>query len=147
MFLGTRPGSLVRIHARGALGLGRAGRRGASGFCDFEPGAFLNLYRIAHSESTVDKWNNSTSLPSAGARRDETCGKKYWCLVKGQWPPQLGPMLTLRGVASIAELIAAACLVIALAGFAKWRVASWLVCGAAAALALVVAALVVIGQS
>jgi len=56
-------------------------------------------------------------------------------------------MTTLRGVASIAELIAAACLVVALAGFAKWRGASWLVCGAAAALALIVAALVVIGQS
>jgi hypothetical protein len=60
---------------------------------------------------------------------------------------QLRPMLTLRGVASIAEVIAAICLVVALAGFAKWRVASWLVCGAAAAVALVVAALVVIGQS
>jgi hypothetical protein len=32
MFLGTRPGSLVRIHARGALGVGGAGHRGASGF-------------------------------------------------------------------------------------------------------------------
>ena len=62
-------------------------------------------------------------------------------------PLQLRPMLTFRGVASIAELIAAACVVIALAGFAKLRVASWLVCCAAAALALVVAALVVIGQS
>jgi hypothetical protein len=37
--------------------------------------------------------------------------------------------------------------VAALAGFAELRVASWLVCGAAAALGLVVAALVVIGQS
>lgn len=68
-------------------------------------------------------------------------------LVKGRRPPQLRLMTTLRGVASIAELIAAACLVVALAGFAKWRGASWLVCGAAAALALIVAALVVIGQS
>jgi hypothetical protein len=56
-------------------------------------------------------------------------------------------MLSSTGVASIAELIAAVCLVVALAGFAKWRAASWLVCGAAAAVALVVAALVVIGQS
>jgi len=56
-------------------------------------------------------------------------------------------MLTSRGIASLAEIIAVVCLVVALAGFAKWRVASWLVCGAAAALALVVAALVVIGQS
>jgi hypothetical protein len=76
MFLGTRPGSLVRIHARGALGLGGAGTWGASGFCDFEPGALLNLYRIAHSELTVDKWNNSTSLSSSGTRRDETCGPR-----------------------------------------------------------------------
>ena len=59
----------------------------------------------------------------------------------------LRPMLSSTGVASIAELIAAVCLVVALAGFAKWRAASWLVCGAAAAVALVVAALVVIGQS
>ena len=56
-------------------------------------------------------------------------------------------MLSSTGAASIAELIAAICLVLALAGFAKWRAASWLVCGAVAALALIVAALVVIGQS
>jgi hypothetical protein len=37
--------------------------------------------------------------------------------------------------------------VVAVAGFAKWHAASWLVCGAVAALALIVAALVVIGQS
>jgi len=34
---------------------------GASGFSDFQLGAFLNLYRIAHSELTVDKWDNSAS--------------------------------------------------------------------------------------
>jgi hypothetical protein len=56
-------------------------------------------------------------------------------------------MLSSTGAASIAELIAAICLVAALAGFAKWRAVSWLVCGAVAAVALVVAALVVIGQS
>jgi hypothetical protein len=56
-------------------------------------------------------------------------------------------MLSSTGVASIVELIAAICLVVALAGFVKWRAASWLVCGAVAALALIVAALVVIGQS
>jgi hypothetical protein len=38
---------------------------GASGFGDIEPGTFLNLYRIAHSELTVDKWDNSISLPIA----------------------------------------------------------------------------------
>jgi hypothetical protein len=62
--LGTRPGSLVRIHARVPPGLGERDVRGASGFSHFEPGTFLNLYRIAHSELTVDKWKNSTSLPS-----------------------------------------------------------------------------------
>ena len=56
-------------------------------------------------------------------------------------------MITVRGVAIIAELSAGAGLVIALVGFAKWRVAPWLVCCAVAILTLVVAALVVIGQS
>lgn len=36
-------------------------------------------------------------------------------LVKGQRPPQLTPVLALRGVASIAELIAAACVIYAVA--------------------------------
>ena len=27
---------------------------------DFEPRTFLNLYKIAHSELMVDKWNNFT---------------------------------------------------------------------------------------
>jgi hypothetical protein len=35
-------------------------------------------------------------------------------------------MVTLHGIALIAELIAAAWLAIALAGFAKWRAAPWL---------------------
>jgi hypothetical protein len=56
-------------------------------------------------------------------------------------------MLSSTGVASIAELVAAICLLVALACFAKWRAAPWLVCGGVAAVALVVAALVVIGQS
>ena len=42
---------------------------GASGFGDIEPGTFLNLYRIAHSELTVDKRDNSTPLSSSGARQ------------------------------------------------------------------------------
>ncbi len=54
------------------------------------------------------------------------------------------PMITLNGVALIAELVAAACLAIALAGFAKWRAASWLLCCVVATLALIAAALVVI---
>ena len=53
-------------------------------------------------------------------------------------------MVTLHGIALIAELIAAAWLAIALAGFAKSRAAPWLAC---ATLALIIAALVVIEAS
>ena len=35
----------------------------------FGPATILNLYRIAHSESTVDKWDNSTSGQTVTARR------------------------------------------------------------------------------
>ena len=37
----------------------------------FGPATILNLYRIAHSESTVDKWDNSPSGQTVRARR--TC--------------------------------------------------------------------------
>jgi hypothetical protein len=37
----------------------------------FGPATILNLYRIAHSESTVDKWDNSPSAQTVRARR--TC--------------------------------------------------------------------------
>jgi hypothetical protein len=50
-------GVLVRDKL-GRLGLG--GER-ASGSYKFAPGAFPNLYNVAHSETTVDKSNNSTS--------------------------------------------------------------------------------------
>jgi hypothetical protein len=56
-------------------------------------------------------------------------------------------MVTLHGIALIAELIAAAWLAIALAGFTKWRKAPWLVCCGVATLALIIAALVVIEAS
>jgi hypothetical protein len=56
-------------------------------------------------------------------------------------------MLTLHGIALLAELFAAASLAIALAGFAKWRDTPWLVCCGAAILAMIVAALVVIEAS
>jgi len=36
------------------------------------------------------------------------------------------PMIGFHGLALIAELVAAACLAIALAGFARWRDAPWL---------------------
>ena len=56
-------------------------------------------------------------------------------------------MLTMHGVALVAELLAAACLVIALVGFAKWRQAPWLACCGAATLALIIAVLVVFEAS
>jgi hypothetical protein len=56
-------------------------------------------------------------------------------------------MFNLQGIASIAELIAVACIVIALIGFARWRVAWWLVFCVVAILALIVAALVAIKAS
>jgi hypothetical protein len=39
----------------------RAGGKEGVGGDDFDPGAFPNLYKVAHSETTVDKSNNSTS--------------------------------------------------------------------------------------
>jgi hypothetical protein len=56
-------------------------------------------------------------------------------------------MITLHGIALIAELIAAAWLAIALAGFTKWRGAPWLTCCGVSTLALIIAALVVIEAS
>ena len=56
-------------------------------------------------------------------------------------------MLTLHGVALLAELFAAASLAIALVGFAKWREVPWLVCCGAATLAMIIAVLVVIESS
>jgi hypothetical protein len=35
----------------------------------FGPATILDLYKIAHSESTVDKWDNSPSAPNCEARR------------------------------------------------------------------------------
>jgi hypothetical protein len=52
-------------HGRGGLG---DGERPA--FVEFEPGNFPRLYQTAHSESTVDKWNNfSTKLGRGGSKR------------------------------------------------------------------------------
>jgi hypothetical protein len=41
------------VHGRLWLGASEA-----LGIYDFERGPFLNLYRIAHNKSTVDKWDN-----------------------------------------------------------------------------------------
>src|SRR6476620_6212870 len=64
---------LVRTHtarAQGALG---DGARPA--FVEFEPSYFPRLYQTAHSESTVDKWNDfSTRLGRGGSKRGETIG-------------------------------------------------------------------------
>jgi hypothetical protein len=72
---GTRPGS--RTHAyrtgAGAWGLGRGPVS-----VEFEPANFPRLYQTAHSESTVDKWNNffigvvageARSAPDHGAKK------------------------------------------------------------------------------
>ena len=58
-YVGPPPGSPTRYaytQARALRGVG--GRPKRRHPCDVEPGASLNLYKIAHSESTVDKWNN-----------------------------------------------------------------------------------------
>ena len=56
-------------------------------------------------------------------------------------------MVTLHGVALIAELFAAIWLAIAFASFTSWRKAPWLACCGVATLALIIAALVVIEAS
>jgi hypothetical protein len=50
------PGSCTHVYRTGAWG---AGGLKAPGIC-FEPDRFRNLYQIAHSESAVEKWDNST---------------------------------------------------------------------------------------
>ena len=44
--------------ARGVGGMGESVRLVVT----LDPATILNLYRIAHSESTVDKWDNSPSV-------------------------------------------------------------------------------------
>ena len=56
-------------------------------------------------------------------------------------------MITPTGVALIAELIAAACLVLALSGLAVCRSKIWFVCSAAAIAALIVVVTVLIDLS
>ena len=55
---------LVHTHTGRAPGGFGSLRRPA--FVDFEPGRFRNLYQIAHSESTVEKWDNfhTSDLPT-----------------------------------------------------------------------------------
>jgi len=56
-------------------------------------------------------------------------------------------MITPKGVALIAELIAAAWLIAGLFGFAVWRSKIWFACTAAAAAALIVAVTALIDLS
>jgi hypothetical protein len=56
-------------------------------------------------------------------------------------------MLTPKGLSLIAELVAAAGLVIALAGFAIRRTVPWLICSAMAFTALIVAVLFIVDIS
>ena len=56
-------------------------------------------------------------------------------------------MITPKGVALIAELIAAAWLIAGLFGFAVWRSKIWFACTAAAAVALIVVATALIDLS
>jgi len=71
----ARAFSLVRtlIHAR-ARNLGSGADRKAPSICDVGPDAFPYLYRIAHSEPSVHKSNNST--PICGAPRK--VGVSFW---------------------------------------------------------------------
>jgi hypothetical protein len=56
-------------------------------------------------------------------------------------------MVTLKGIALIAEIIAAALLVIALVGFRVRRTAPWLICAVVACAMLLTSVAVIIGAS
>ena len=55
---GGAAGVLIRTTNSGASSWGT---KKASGIYEFAPGAFPNRYKIAHSETTMDKSNNSAS--------------------------------------------------------------------------------------
>jgi hypothetical protein len=65
-------GVFSRTHAHAQTRTTRALVAGASkalDTCDLERGPFLNLYKIAHNKSTVDKWDNfPEEIPSRGPR-------------------------------------------------------------------------------
>ncbi len=56
---------LPHTHARPLV----AGIREALDTCDFEQGLLLNLYKVAHYESAVDKWDNFSRAISPIMRR------------------------------------------------------------------------------
>ena len=68
-------------------------------------------------------------------------------MFEGLSPDEAQTMPTLHGLALLAELFAAASLAVALVGFAKWREVPWLVCCGASTLAMITAALILIGSS
>jgi hypothetical protein len=66
---------LVRTHTARARGPGDGER---PTFVEFEPGNFPRLYQTAHSESTVDKWNNlAAEAQSAADNRPATAPKSH----------------------------------------------------------------------
>lgn len=61
-------GVLIRTTTPGA---GELGAYETSGVCEFDPSTSLNLYKIAHSEKTMYKSNNSASAVTSKQRGDE----------------------------------------------------------------------------
>jgi hypothetical protein len=68
-------------------------------------------------------------------------------LARGLEPPHLFSMLTPEGAALIAEVIAAAWLIVALAGFCIRRTTPWLVCSAVAIAMLLTSVAVIVGST
>jgi hypothetical protein len=46
--------------------------------CDFERGPFLNLYKIAHNKSTVDKWDNFYSPACTSPAASISVRANHW---------------------------------------------------------------------
>jgi hypothetical protein len=65
-------------------------------------------------------------------------------LAAGTSPPHLRLMLTLEGAALIAEVLAAAWLIVSLLGFGFRRTAPWLLCAAAAFIMLMTTVIVLV---
>jgi hypothetical protein len=68
-------------------------------------------------------------------------------LARGRKPPHIFIMLTPEGAALIAEVIAAAWLIVALAGFCIRRTTPWLVCSVVAVAMLLTSVAVIIGST
>lgn len=89
--IATQPGcSHARTHMHRHALHGRLwlGASEALGICDFERSPFLNLYRIAHNKSTVDKWDNFPGeIQNCGIRpvllRREAKIEPVFCCARG----------------------------------------------------------------